>query len=81
MSVPKALTDANLLSTGQIAKRLSVHRSTVWHWVNTGLLPSTKVGSHYGVKPADVRRLLKKYNLPNINPNSLPLKVGEWEAA
>jgi len=44
MSVPKALSEAGLLSTAEIAAQLNVHRSTVWIWINQGLLKSYRVG-------------------------------------
>jgi excisionase family DNA binding protein len=56
--------NAGLLSTGQVAQALGVHRSTVWHWIQTGVLRHTKHGSHYGIKPADVDRILDIYKAP-----------------
>lgn len=44
MSVPKALSEAGLLSTAEIAAQLNVHRSTVWIWIKQGLLKSQRVG-------------------------------------
>jgi len=81
VSVPKELAERNLLSTGQVAKQLSVHRSTVHHWIQTGMLKHHKVKSHYGVRPKDVVKLLSIYNLPNIDASALPSLASEWEPA
>lgn len=64
MSVPKALSDAGLLSTAEIAKQLSVHRSTVWLWINSGLLPHERVGpsgNWIGVHPKKLAEFTKMY--------------------
>jgi excisionase family DNA binding protein len=64
MSVPKALSEAGLLSTAEIAQKLSVHRSTVWLWINSGLLPHERVGpsgNWIGVHPKKLEAFAKMY--------------------
>lgn len=65
MTVPKTISeDAKLLSTADIAKRLNVHRSTVWLWIDRGMLPSERHGAFHGVKPFELRRFLSMYEPP-----------------
>ena len=64
MSVPKALSEAGLLSTAQVAKALSVHRSTVWLWISSGLLPHERVGptkNFIGVLANELKAFTMKY--------------------
>ncbi len=66
MTVPKALADKGLLSTAEVAKKLSVHRSTVWNWIKTGLLPSVTVAAgdgrpFHGIEPKALARFQKVY--------------------
>jgi excisionase family DNA binding protein len=66
MTVPKALADKGLLSTAEVAKQLGVHRSTVWNWIRTGLLPSVEVASgngrpFHGVDPKALKRFRQIY--------------------
>ena len=64
MVLPNSFVEAKFLSTGQVATELGVHRSTVWSWIKSGLLKHTVVGSHYGIRPKDVTRLLQVYTAP-----------------
>lgn len=65
MTVPKTISeDAKLLSTADIAKQLDVHRSTVWLWIDRGMLQSKRHGAFHGVKPAALRRFLSMYEPP-----------------
>jgi excisionase family DNA binding protein len=62
MTAPGAIKERGLLSTGQVAEKLNVHRSTVWQWINTGALPAKRVGQRYmGVDPDDLERFEKIY--------------------
>jgi excisionase family DNA binding protein len=62
MTAPGAIKERGLLSTGQVAEKLNVHRSTVWQWISTGALPAKRVGIRYmGVDPADLAAFEKKY--------------------
>ena len=56
MTVPKSLEESGLLSTSEVAEKLSVHRSTVWNWIKTGLLASSQVSQadgrpFHGIEP------------------------------
>ena len=48
-----ALGGAGTLSLPDVARRLGVHRVTVWGWVKRGWLPAIRVGHHYRV-PRDI---------------------------
>lgn len=62
MTAPGAIKERGLLSTGQVAEKLNVHRSTVWQWISTGALPAKRVGVRYmGVDPEDLAAFEKKY--------------------
>lgn len=47
MTVPKTLVDQKLLSTGEVAKLMNVHRGTVWNWIKKGMLKREQVTSRY----------------------------------
>lgn len=51
MTVPKSLGEGGLLSTSEVAEKLNVHRSTVWNWIKTGLMPSKEVSQGERVRP------------------------------
>lgn len=51
MSAPTAFTQYNLLSPGQVAEKLGVHRSTVWQYIETGQLASYFVATDGSLKP------------------------------
>lgn len=43
------------MSTGEVAKKQKVHRTTVWHWIKSGMLKSTPVTPRFrGVSDADL---------------------------
>ena len=52
MTLSKKFKASGLLSTGDVARELDVHRSTVWLWIKSGLLKKSKskVGGFIGVK-------------------------------
>lgn len=61
MSVPKAFAERGLLSTADVAERLGVHRSTVWWWIDTGVLTSERVGVFHGVSPDVLQAFIKAW--------------------
>lgn len=63
MTLSKKFQASGLLSTGAVAKQLNVHRSTVWLWIKSGLLKSTKVGEFIGVKPKDLVKFQAVYHV------------------
>ena len=76
MTAPGAIKSRGLLSTGEVAEKMSVHRSTVWQWISSGALKAQKIGPKYmGIKPSDLaeaqRRTdawLKKSPRERLNP-------------
>ena len=52
------------LRPSQIAKLLSVRRSTVYRWVEDGVLPASKIGQVILVQRVDVEALLRSHQLP-----------------
>lgn len=50
-------TGQEMLTTSQVATKLSLNPSTVWRMVRDGRLPARKVGSHYRISASAVRAL------------------------
>ena len=46
-----------------MARELNVHRSTVWLWIKSDLLKSSKVGEFIGVKRADLAKFQSMYHV------------------
>lgn len=63
MTVPRGLAEGGLLSTAEVARICKKHRSTVWLWIKSGALKSTRVGAFHGVRPDDLREFLKVYKI------------------
>lgn len=63
MTLSKKFKTSGLLSTGDVARELDVHRSTVWLWIKNGVLKSSKVGEFIGVKPADLAKFRAVYHV------------------
>lgn len=64
MTVPKTISeDDALLSTADVAEQLKVHRSTVHHWIKTGMLKSELHGSFHAVKKQELKRFQSMYNV------------------
>lgn len=62
MTVPKSFADQDLLSTGEVAAIMKVHRGTVWHWIRVGLLKAEKVTARYsGVSKRSLSDFKKLY--------------------
>lgn len=62
MTIPKALKEMNLLSTGEAAEEAKVHRSTIHLWIRNGMLPAKSVGPRYmGIERKALRDFLKIY--------------------
>jgi hypothetical protein len=51
------------LSTGDVARELSVDRTTVWLWVKSGVLKSSKFGAFIGVKRSDLAKFRSVYHV------------------
>jgi len=56
-----------LLSTGEVASRVGVTRTTVLHWIKSGKLPAafTTAGGHYRITEADLTRFLSERHSAN----------------
>lgn len=55
---------ADLLSVGEVARRLSIRPGTVREWIRTGYLSAVSIGPagrRYGVRPEELERLLEKH--------------------
>jgi excisionase family DNA binding protein len=54
--------DTKLMSTGDVARELGVHRSTVWLWVRSGALPAGMLNGFHGVRPSDLAKFRAQYD-------------------
>lgn len=63
MTLSKKFQASGLLSTGDVARELHVHRSTVWLWIKSKLLKSTRVGEFIGVKRSDLDKFRAVYQV------------------
>ena len=63
MTLSRDFKGTGLLSTGQVAEEMGVHRSTVWLWIRAGTLPSKKVGSFIGVTRRDLAKFMTIYHV------------------
>jgi excisionase family DNA binding protein len=63
MTLSKKFQASGLLSTGDVARELHVHRSTVWLWIKSKLLKSTRVGEFIGVKRSDLDKFRAVYHV------------------
>lgn len=62
VTAPGAIKSRGLLSTGEVAEKMSVHRSTVWQWISSGALKAQKIGPKYmGIKPSDLAEFERRY--------------------
>jgi excisionase family DNA binding protein len=56
--------ETRLEAVGDVARRLSVHPTTIRRWITTGMLPSLKVGGRRLLDPRDVDALLERCRTP-----------------
>ena len=69
-------TDAELVSTAQVAKALGVGVSSVKRWVDDGVLPAFKTaGGHRKLRLTDVLRLAKEKEFPRLDLKQLPFAL------
>jgi excisionase family DNA binding protein len=45
------------LTLNEVAARTGYPRSTVFHWLRTGWLPSARFGRAYAIAPADIEKI------------------------
>jgi excisionase family DNA binding protein len=74
LTVPKSIADDGLLSTSEVAKKLGVHRSTVWLWIRRGALPSEKRGAFHGVSKKALKTFLSVYKVQPSKPKKKAAK-------
>jgi excisionase family DNA binding protein len=60
MEQETATDGKTLLTTGQAAVRLGVHRTTMGRWVRAGKLPAVRIGRRYRLRLADVDTMRKE---------------------
>jgi len=63
MTLSNKFRASGLLSAGDVARELRVHRSTVWLWIKNGLMKSTRVGEFIGVKRSDLKKFQSVYRV------------------
>lgn len=54
------LKSEKLLTTNQVLDRLSISRTTLWHWIKKGYITPTEVGGKNRFKQSDIYAFLKK---------------------
>jgi excisionase family DNA binding protein len=87
VTVPKTIAAQGLLSPTEVSKLLDVHRSTVWLWINNGMLKATAHGHFRAVSPDGVKKFLQSYRPPNgitaatLDEELAKLKAGAKRAA
>lgn len=63
MTLSKKFQASGLLSTGDVARELHVHRSTVWLWIKQEVLKSKKDGGFIGIRRADLDKFKAVYRV------------------
>lgn len=61
------------MTSSEIASRLGVHRTTVWHWIKSGMLRSVKVTPRFsGVTEEDLKAFQSNWvgGLPDVSPKT-----------
>jgi excisionase family DNA binding protein len=53
--------DPKLWSTRDVADRLGVHRTTVNHWIATGLLKASRHGVFFAIHDDDLKQFERLY--------------------
>lgn len=66
--LPAPVPPVALLSMGEVAQRMNVSKRTVLRWIETGLLPATRVGSVIRIKPHDLDELIAQHQMPVTTP-------------
>lgn len=63
MTLSKKFQASGLLSTGDVAREMHVHRSTVWLWIKDGVLKKSTHDGQVGVKPSDLAKFRAIYRV------------------
>jgi excisionase family DNA binding protein len=64
VSQGSARSGPELLTVGQVAAYLQVHRMTVYRYIRAGRLPAVRVGRVYRVRRADLEAFLDRHRTP-----------------
>ena len=66
------MTEEILLTTAEVAKRLSVSQWTIRHWDSTGKLKALRTkGGHRRYRESEINRLMGIANLSDKRPESV----------
>jgi hypothetical protein len=63
LTLSKKFQASGLLSTGDVARELNVHRSTVWLWIKQGSLKKSTSDGQTGVHPRDLAKFRAVYHV------------------
>lgn len=63
MTLSKKFRGSGLLSTAEVAKELGKHRSTVWLWIRSKMLKSTRIDGFVGIKRSDLVKFQSVYSV------------------
>lgn len=75
MSTPRVTKERGLLTTGDVAKRLKVHRSAVWRYIKSGMLKAERVTPRFlGISEASLKGFQKRY-IVDSRPEDDAVKV------
>lgn len=72
MTTPSSFKKRGLLSTGDVAERLNVHRTTVWHWIQNGLLKSVQVTPRFRGVTEEALKEFQSNFVPDVSPSKKP---------
>jgi len=57
----------NFYTPGEVARKVKVERSTVYHWLSAGLLRGLRVGSNWRITEEDLLEFMKRSARPRTN--------------
>lgn len=77
MTLSKSFQGSGLLATADVARRMGVHRSTVWHWIKTGALKSERHGAFLGVRQSELDRFSSIYQTAAPEPRKSKRKAAK----
>jgi excisionase family DNA binding protein len=63
LTLSKKFQGSGLLSTAEVAKELGKHRSTVWLWIRSKMLKSTRIDGFVGIKRSDLVKFQNVYSV------------------
>ncbi len=54
------MPDSEILNVGRAAEALAVSTQTIRNWIDSGLLPATKIGRNWRIRREDIDALLAR---------------------